>query len=184
MVLCYKSDSLGCVIMNKNNKNILTRSALLFALAVVFQGLRLVIPIAPPMSMFLIGTLVNMTLILSVRYVGLSLTIVMGCLLPVIAFMQGQLAIILLIPLVAIGNVIMVVLAYYLWQRKIFLWIIPVAKMLVLYMGAVSIIKVLGLPEQISRMVLFVMSWPQLITASIGLVLAIYMEKKIPFNKN
>ena len=50
----------------------LVRGAMLIALTVVLQSLRLFIPLPPMASMFFIGTLVNMMLAVTVRLAGLK----------------------------------------------------------------------------------------------------------------
>ena len=50
----------------------LVRGAMLIALTVVLQSLRLFIPLPPMASMFFIGTLVNMMLAVTVRLAGLN----------------------------------------------------------------------------------------------------------------
>lgn len=167
-----------------NKKIIVIRGALFFAIALLFQGLRLIVPLPPMFSMFLIGSLVNMALILTVLYCGREIAVLTGCLLPLAAFFQGQLAIVFLIPLVAIGNAVLVILIDYLWQRRRLLWLVPLVKTLILYGGVMIIIAMFELTAQAAAVISFVMSWPQLITATIGLILAGYVDKKIPFNQS
>lgn len=166
-----------------NKKIIVIRGALFFAIALLFQGLRLLVPLPPMFSMFLIGSLVNMALILTVLYCGRGIAILTGCLLPLAAFFQGQLAIVFLIPLVAIANVVLVVLVDYLWQWRRLLWLAPLVKALILYGGVMFIIEMFQITAQTAAAISFVMSWPQLITATTGLILAGYVDKKIPFKK-
>ena len=71
----------------------LARGALLIALALALQGLRLVVPLPLPVSTFLIGTLVHMMLTLTLHLNGRSTALLLGALLPVTAYLQGQLAV-------------------------------------------------------------------------------------------
>lgn len=50
---------------------VLARGALLLALTLVFQSLRFLIPVPVFLSTFLIGTLVNMCLLVAVEEVGM-----------------------------------------------------------------------------------------------------------------
>ena len=85
----------------------LVRGAMLIALTVVLQSLRLFIPLPPMASMFFIGTLVNMMLAVTVRLAGLKPALLAVVLLPFFAYLQGQLPIPLLIPVVTGGNAVL-----------------------------------------------------------------------------
>ena len=63
----------------------LVRGAMLIALTVVLQSLRLFIPLPPMASMFFIGTLVNMMLAVTVRLAGLKPALLAVVLLPFFA---------------------------------------------------------------------------------------------------
>lgn len=156
----------------------LTRGALLLAIAICFQGIRLIFPLPPLVGMFIIGSLVNMTLAVAVRYAGVLPAVLIACLLPVIGFFQGQLAIPLLIPLVAIGNVVFILVCYKFWEKRI-LWLSPFLKMMTLYLGALFIISFFAIPVKLAALVLMMMGWPQLVTALIGLVLARQLVGKL-----
>ncbi|MFZ7131853.1 MAG: ECF transporter S component [Eubacteriales bacterium] len=88
------------------NTNKLVRTALLLALALLFQiGF---LQIAQP----LVGPLVNMTLILATLIVGAASGIFIGIITPVVAFAMGIIGIAPLIPLIIIGNTLWVVIFY------------------------------------------------------------------------
>ena len=92
----------------KNNNWV--RGAMLLAVGLVLQALRLVIPMPPMWTVFIVGTLVNMVLVLAARTVGLWPSVMIAVLLPVMAYFQGQLPLPFLIPVVAVGNLVMVYL--------------------------------------------------------------------------
>ena len=48
----------------------MTRTGLILAVTLILQGLRLVIPIPPQVSMFVVGSLVNACLIVAVLLIG------------------------------------------------------------------------------------------------------------------
>ena len=73
----------------KNNNWV--RGAMLLAVGLVLQALRLVIPMPPMWTVFIVGTLVNMVLVLAARTVGLWPSVMIAVLLPVMAYFQGQL---------------------------------------------------------------------------------------------
>lgn len=166
--------------MNNFMRQRLLRGALLLALAIIFQGLRLLLPLPPVGGMFLIGSLVNMMLLLAVQYAGVVPAIIMGILLPSIAFLQGQLVLPLLVPIVAGGNVIFCLMYYY-FKDKFVVWLIPLAKVLVLYIGTMLLLNWLVIPDKFATMVLFMMSWPQIITGIIGICLARNISNRLPF---
>lgn len=85
-----------------NNKR-LARGALLIALALALQALRLVIPLPQLVSTFVIGSLVHMMLALSWRLGSLGVALLLSLLLPLTAYMQGQ-VMLLLIPVICLGN--------------------------------------------------------------------------------
>ena len=64
----------------KNNNWV--RGAMLLAVGLVLQALRLVIPMPPMWTVFVVGTLVNMVLVLAARTVGLWPSVMIAVLLP------------------------------------------------------------------------------------------------------
>ena len=82
----------------------LVRAALLLAIAVVIQQIRLLVPLPVLVSTLIIGTVVNACLALAARFTTLTLAMEMTILLPVIAFLQGHLLLAILIPVVFLGN--------------------------------------------------------------------------------
>lgn len=154
------------------------RAALLLAIGLVLQALRLIIPMPPMLTVFIVGTLVNMVLVFAARSVGLAPSAMIAALLPVIAYFQGQLPLPFLIPVVAIGNFVMVYLCTVSFSKGIIL-IAPLCKTFVLYCGSLLILFWLQVPEQISLLVLFIMGWPQMITGVLGIILADKLQKRI-----
>ena len=146
--------------------------AMFLAVAFVFQSIRLIMPIIPgPVNMFLIGSLLNTVMVLSIWCTGSPWAAVIGILLPLGAFMQGQLPVVLMIPVVALGNAIYILLAGKFKQSKL-VYISPLVKAALLYGGTWLVVNTIGLPAQVSGMILFMMSWPQIVTGAIGLFLA------------
>lgn len=154
------------------------RGAFLFALALIFQGMRSFVPMPPFIGMFLIGSFVNLTLILAVQQAGLLPSILMGFLLPTVAFMQGQLAIAVLIPVVAMGNLILVLWMHF-FQEKMIVWLAPLLKTLVLYSGCRVMIQAFAIPREVASIMLLIMGWPQIITAVAGILLARQISRRV-----
>lgn len=162
-----------------DKKATVVRGALLLALALVFQGLRLLFPLPPLLGMFLIGSLVNLTLILAIWHAGLLPALLMSALLPIAAFMQGQLALPLLIPVVIVGNIAFVLLCH-IGRSHYFIWCAPLGKVLVLYVGASFILRYFAISPQVAEVLLLAMGWPQIVTAGIGLGMALWLSRRLP----
>ena len=70
----------------------ITRTAILLALTVLFQSLRVLIPVMPAdVSQYVVGSLVNLCLILAAVTVGIKGGMVIAVVAPVIAFIQDSL---------------------------------------------------------------------------------------------
>lgn len=146
--------------------------AMFLAVALVFQSIRLIMPMIPgPVNMFLIGSLLNTVMVLSIWCTGSPWAAVIGILLPLGAFMQGQLPVVLMIPVVALGNAVYILLAGKFKQSKL-VYVSPLVKAGLLYGGTWLVVNTIGLPAPVSGMILFMMSWPQIVTGAIGLFLA------------
>ncbi len=141
--------------------NWLTRTALLLAIALVFQMGGFPQPIT--------GPLVNTVLYLAASIVGWQGGILIGILTPVVAAMRGILPPPLapLIPFIALGNATMVVLFYLLKSKNKIVAIVvaSVVKFLILFSAVNLLVQV---PPAVSKM----MSLPQLITALVGGIVA------------
>ena len=92
------------------NNSKLVRGALLVALALALQSLRLVLPMPQLLSTFIIGTLVHMMLVLTLQLGGLKTALLLAFLLPLTAYVQGQVLLPFLIPVIWLGNLIFVLL--------------------------------------------------------------------------
>lgn len=155
-------------------------AAFFLAFALLLQSLRLLLPmVPPPVNMFVIGSLINMILILSLLVTKNPWVASIGLVLPFTAFLQGQLPIVFMVPVVAIGNVLYALLGYYLWQRN-WVWFAPIIKTILLFGGTIAVIEVLQLPSKVAGMLSFMMSWPQLVTGCMGIIGAQLLLKKIP----
>lgn len=169
----------GGILMKMNRLQVLTRTAVLLALTIVFQNLR-IIPVigAGPQSQFIIGSLVNAALIVSVGTVNLYSAIIICIAAPLIAYIQGQLPPVLpyMIPIVAVGNAVLVI-SFYLFRKRLeYVGILvgAVAKCLILYFAVRFMLQEVkgGIAQKtfatLSKMLSFNFSWPQLVTALIG----------------
>lgn len=159
----------------------LQRAALLLALTLVFQSLRLFIPIPPPASMFFIGSLVNGCLVLGILAIDYRAALLIAFITPFVAYMQGQLPFFLFIFPVATGNICFVTALYLLRHRAdgIRLVIGIFVKTVILYGTFSLLFRLVNFPVSVQTAFLFAMSWPQLVTALLGGILAFKVYKRI-----
>lgn len=165
------------------NKKILciTRTAIFIALLIVMQAATV-----PLGNNIVTGSIVNLMLIISVMTSGLATGLSVAAVSPVMAMFFGIGSNWSLIPFIAVGNIVLILLWYYIGNRRIVsryaaytiaLVSAAAAKFLVLYIGIVQIAVpvLLGLPEQQASVISSIFSFPQLITALVGGILAILL---------
>lgn len=162
----------------ENKQKMLVRGALLLAIAVVAQQLRLILPLPTLVTSLVIGTIVNAALVLATRYTSLFTSVMMCAALPIIAFLQGHLPIVLLLPIVFMGNFVLVVLCNKFWRTSISI-IAPLAKTLVMYLSTLFIFKIWAINVTLAKVLLLAMGWPQFVTAILGILLAKSLSRKI-----
>ena len=164
-----------------NTTRQLTRTALIAALLLTFQSLRLLLPLPPLASTLLIGTLVNACLLLIAASGGYRGLAVLSILAPLIAYLQQLLPLPIFIPLIAGGNFFFGSLYLLLRQKSSLfkLLIPPLGKMLFLWGGVTFLLSLLALPEFLQRLLGLLLSWPQFITSLAGLLLAQLVLKRL-----
>lgn len=159
--------------------SLITRTAILLALTVLFQSLRVLMPFMPAnISQYVIGSLVNLCLIVAAVVVGIRGGCVIAVVAPLIAFFQGFTPSPILVAPIALGNLVLVVVVALLYDKNRLTALAAgaVLKFATLYLGVVRIVVPLLLPdvnEKIKAVLSVQFSWPQLITASIGGILAV-----------
>lgn len=159
--------------------SLITRTAILLALTVLFQSLRVLMPFMPAnISQYVIGSLVNLCLIVAAVVVGIRGGCVIAVVAPLIAFFQGFTPSPILVAPIALGNLVLVVVVALLYDKNRLTALAAgaVLKFVTLYLGVVRIVVPLLLPdvnEKIKAVLSVQFSWPQLITASIGGILAV-----------
>ena len=163
------------------NNSKLVRGALLVALALALQSLRLVLPMPQMLSTFIIGTLVHMMLVLTLQLNGLKTALLLAFLLPLTAYVQGQVLLPLLIPVIWLGNFVFVLLVrQFKGRRKLSLCVPPLAKGCIMLLAACGVVSFLTLPNPaLRKTVMFAMSVPQLLTAIAGILLAEQIKKRL-----
>ena len=163
----------------KNKK--LVRGSLLIALALVFQSIRLFFPLPPQINVYIIGSLVHMMLVLAL-YLNNKLTaVLLSLLLPLTGFIQGQIALPILIPVVIFGNLVFVELLKLGEKNSLGLVVAPICKAICMCMGGYVALKLVGLENSsIAPVVLFAFSVPQIITGVLGIIMAKHLLKILP----
>lgn len=162
------------------NSKIMVRGALLIALALVLQSIRLLLPLPTLLSTFIIGTLVHMMLVVTHHKSTTRTAMLLCCMLPLTAYMQGQLLIPILIPVVAVGNLLFLLL-YSRLQDKALVYILPpLAKAVSMLAAAYIALQIMGFNHiAVVKAILFGMSVPQLVTGIAGIALSKVLLTKI-----
>ena len=155
------------------------RLACFLALALVLQSIRLVIPLPGPVNMFFIGSLLNAVMILSVWQTRSFKACMIGLILPVGAFLQGQLPLVLMIPVIALGNVCYMAWAQFFRRSRSIIFAGPVLKTGILYGGTQVVLLSVALPAAVGQMLSFMMSWPQVVTGCAGIILASLVRRRL-----
>jgi hypothetical protein len=174
--------------MKKDNLRLVVRTALLLAIMLVFQQLRLLIGNSLG-AQFVIGSLVNLCLVVAAAAVGWRGSLVLAVLSPVAALLEGHLPLPVLIPFVAAGNftiagVFELVERHRNTQPRLWAGAVAgaLAKAACLYALVVwvfvgAILPGMGLPGQkagaMSSALALGFGWPQLVTALIGGAVAV-----------
>ena len=148
-------------------------------------------PAAPPfniVNLFLVGSIVNLGLLLATETAGLWAGIIIAVCTPITAWMQAHLPSPAMIPAVMAGNVILVALYWlatrkssgHYWMRWLGLLAGAIVKMAFLYYAIGLIVGSLSaLPPAAAAFIRFSFSWPQFVTAVIGGVLAFMIARRI-----
>lgn len=152
----------------------ITRTAVLLALTVLFQSLRSLFPMIPAnISQYLVGSLVNLCLIVASVMVGYQGGLIIAVVAPIIALLQGFTPFPVLVPAIASGNAVLVVTVSLLHKRNAAFAAAlgAVLKFITLTVGVVYIVVPFLLenaPDKAKAALSLQFSWPQLITALIG----------------
>lgn len=154
--------------MHQTRLNWLTRTAILMAVALVFQ--------LGGFPQLITGPLVNMVLYLAAIFVGWQGGVLIGIFTPIIAAMRGILPPPLnpLIPFIALSNGVLVILFFWLKSRQQVLGVLiaSAVKFFILFTAVNLFVQV---PPPVAK----VMSFPQLITALIGGFVALLVYRTL-----
>ena len=106
----------GLLYMSSDNIKKMVTTAILIALTVVFQLLRPVLGGTNPVSTYIIGSLVNLCLIVAACAVGLWSGVAVAVITPLIALWQGH-ATLPMLPWIILGNAVLVIV-FALWALQ------------------------------------------------------------------
>lgn len=106
----------GLLFMSSDRIQKMVTTAILIALTIVFQLLRPVLGGSNPISTYIIGSLVNLCLIVAACAVGLWSGVAVAVVTPLIALWQGH-ATLPMLPWIIAGNVVLVVI-FALWALQ------------------------------------------------------------------
>jgi len=132
------------------------------------------------------GPIINATLFVSVILLGAQNAILVGLIPSLIALSVGLLPPILapMIPFIMASNTILIIVFDYLKERSFWLRVILASVLKFIFLFSTSSIVVnLLLKKEIASKVVTIMSWPQLLTALAGGLIAYIFLKNIKTNK-
>jgi hypothetical protein len=160
---------------------ILARAALLLALTVIFQSLRLVIPLPPFFTTFVIGSLVNACLLVALETAGLGAAAVIALVAPVVAYLQGLLFLPVFVPPVAVAHLLYVLIYKTLLARGRLaaVGLATAIKAAVLFLAFTWLLTFINIPPKLAAGIMFAMSWPQVFTGVMGGILAIVVSRRL-----
>lgn len=163
------------------NTKSLVRGALIIALALALQSIRLIVPLPPVVNAFIIGSFVHTMLVVARLHSGLVIALILSLLLPCTAYLQGQLTLIIQVPIVMLGNVIYVYLVGAIsngWKSCILPALLKAVFLsLASAFGLITLLH-LDVPAVILP-VLFTMSVPQFVTGIIGNIVGKAILKRV-----
>lgn len=165
--------------MKQNHVLYITRTALFLALLIMVQW------VTKPLGQLVTGSAVNFILIASTLLCGLTSGMIVAIVSPFLAFFFGiGPAFIQLVPFIALGNLVLVLVFGLVLKKNNTLpyWLIAAVagtllKFAALYLGIVQLVLPLipGIKAAQITAISTMFSWPQLVTAAIGSILSLLL---------
>lgn len=163
--------------MKKTNIVWIAETAIFLALLIVLQA------VTASLGQFVTGSAVNFVLVAAAVIGGLWSGVVVAAVSPFLAFLLGiGPKFIAIVPFVAVGNIVLVLvyalIMKYLGNKQLVAWPVSIVSAAVLKFAALYscivliVLPTLGLAEKQVAAMSAMFSWPQLVTALIGGVLA------------
>ena len=160
----------------KNKTVWIAETAVMIAVLVALQW------VTKPLGQFVTGSCVNLVLGVSVLVGGLWCGVTVALLSPFFAFLLGiGPAFLPIVPMISVGNIVLVLLLYFIaakdtlsWRNYLAVAVGAVCKFLALWLLIVKLVlPSLGLAAKQVAAISASFSWPQLVTAGIGGVIAV-----------
>ncbi|KJS83749.1 MAG: hypothetical protein JM58_12175 [Peptococcaceae bacterium BICA1-8] len=152
----------------KITTRVITRAAILLALAIAVQQMKV---------QWLTGPAINAILILATGYTGILTGIIIGLFTPVMAFLQGIMPLAIAVPVIMVGNALLC-LGFY-WARKVNNLVgITVGAIIKFSFLSLAVNYIVQVPPKVAQ----ALSFPQLITALIGGIIAVIILNYLPEN--
>lgn len=164
-----------------SDSRVITRTALLLSLTLIFQSLRLFLPLPPFLSIFIVGSLVNAALLIASQKAGLWPALIIAAIAPVVAYFQGQLPLPVFILPVALANAGYICL--FSVSRPLgripSIILATLGKSGLLYGLFTWLLTFIAIPPKVAAGIMLAMSWPQLVTGVLGGILAYLVSQRI-----
>lgn len=157
---------------DKNYVSKIAGGALLLALTLIFQSIRMVVPLPPVVGVFIIGILVNAALALGTYRLGVRIALAVSLVLPPIAYLQGQLPLPVFIPLIVLGNAVYILAIAFLRRYGAAIFLAALLKAAVIYGSTLVVLSIFAVPDSIKQNVVVIFGIAQLFTGIVGLILA------------
>jgi len=180
--------------MKNTNIKLITRTAIMLALTVVFQALGRYTNLGPN-SNFVVGPLVNACLLIATSAAGLWGGTLVAIISPFGAVITGATLPLPFLPFIAMGNILLVVTFYYSTKssrlkpffknagKYVGILIGAILKFLFLYASVAAFLRFYSVPQKLYNVMYFIFSWPQLLTAIVGGAIALIIIKALERNK-
>lgn len=166
--------------MSRNLRSFV-RVALLLACMLVFQSLRLLLPLPPILSVFGIGSLVNACLLLAVEFGSWQAALFLAGIAPIVAYLQQIIPLPIFIVPVAAANAGYILAYSWLAECSKLMGITAAtgAKFAMVAATVTGLTQYLELPEKVVLLLQMLLGWPQLITGLGGGVIFLALRRKL-----
>lgn len=173
--MVYLKKNIGGRQMNKNIRFI-TRTAILLAIAILFQFLG---KFMGPQNNFIVGPIVNAVLLISTEIVGVFSGLAISIIAPLVSAITNKSAmapvVLAFSPFIIMGNAVLVLCYYFLrkWNKIVAVVIGAFAKFAFLFASITIFSNLMKANLKIPPVFIASFTWPQLVTALIGGIIAL-----------
>lgn len=160
------------------------RATLLLAIMLLLQSLRLIIPLPPLISIFIVGSIINACLLLALEFGNLKFAIILSIIAPIVAFLQQAIPYPLFVAPIIIANIAYVLVYNFLIfynYPMLGIFLAALTRMLALYTTSAFAFSFIEMPEAQTTILKTLMSWPQFITGLVGGVITLFLLKRLFF---